>query len=237
MAFPFCFVILKRLEEPPKKGLKNGGKSIFHRSSHWWNVSSSSSIIQAVFIGELPVAPGEICILIYLSYILYITKFFIPLQWPHASFMGSSAVFAGQIQTHFTRHAAATAAARLFHLGCVEWMKNSLSSVVNFFFFTPHTTKFFFGVVRVKTRHLTGCPPTHFLSSSLLWFVLNFENCKRSISLTWKGCFVEDEWLTQLGEYGNCVLMLPTGRVESRWIYLWSSLNKTSSSRRQFLRK
>lgn len=122
-------------------------------------------------------APGEICILIYLSYILYISKFFIPLQWLHASFMGSSAVFAaGQIQTHFTRHAAA--AARLFHLGCVGWMKNLLSGVVNFFsflFFLPHTTKFFFlggGVVSVKSRHLTGSffPPLYFLSRSFFWY-------------------------------------------------------------------
>lgn len=78
----------------------------FFHSSHWWNVSSSSSIIQTVFIGELPVAPGEICILIYLSYILYISKFFIPLQWPHASFMRCSAVFSGPntftLQLHLT---------------------------------------------------------------------------------------------------------------------------------------
>lgn len=121
-----CFVIFffKSGGAPLWNGLKNEGKSVFHCSSHWWNVSSSSSIIQAVFIGELPVAPGEICILIYLSYILYISKFFIPLQWLHASFMGSSAVFAGQIQTHFTRYAAAAAAVRLFHLGCVGWMQN-----------------------------------------------------------------------------------------------------------------
>lgn len=46
------------------------------------------------FIGELPVAPSEICIVIYLSYILYISKFFIHLQWHHASFMTSSTVFA-----------------------------------------------------------------------------------------------------------------------------------------------
>lgn len=55
---------------------------------------SSSLIFQVIFFGELPKAPIEICILIYLSYILYISKFFIHLQWHHASFMSSSAVFA-----------------------------------------------------------------------------------------------------------------------------------------------
>lgn len=141
-------------------------------------------------------APGEICILIYLSYILYISKFFIPpLQWLHASFMGSSAVFAGQIQTHFTRHAAAPAP--LLHLGCVERMKNLWSGVVNFFFFpsSPHTTKFLaLSVSGVATSQ--AAPPTSTSLFSLplsLCFVVNFENCKRSISVTWKGCFVEDE--------------------------------------------
>ena len=105
------------------------GKSFFHSSTHWWNVSSFCSIIQVVFIGELPVAPGEICILIYLSYILYISKFFIPLLWPHASFMASSAVFTGQTQTHFTRLGAAVP--HLFHHECVRWMNNS-AAVVNF---------------------------------------------------------------------------------------------------------
>lgn len=159
-------------------------------------------------------APGEICILIYLSYILYISKFFIPLQWPHASFMDSSAVFAGQIPTHFTCHAAA----RLFHLGCVGWMKNLLSSVVKFSFLTPPSF-----------RHCQ-CQE----SSGLCWTL----KIAREASL-WpgKGCFVEGEWLTQLGEYGNDVLMLPTGQVKSRQIYLWSAFNKTSSSWGRVLKK
>lgn len=131
-------------------------------------------------------APGEICILIYLSYILYISKFFIPLQWLHASFMGSSAVFAaGQIQTHFTRHAAA--AARLFHLGCVGWMKNLLSGVVNFFsslFFCLTPPSFFFwegelSVSRVATSQARFSPPSTFSLAPSSGFVLNFfENCK-----------------------------------------------------------
>lgn len=37
----------------------------------------------------------------------YISKFFIPLQRLHASFMRSTAVFAGLIQPHFTCHTAA----------------------------------------------------------------------------------------------------------------------------------
>lgn len=98
-------------------------------------------------------ASGEICILIYLSYILYISKFFIPLQWSHASFMGSSAVFAGPIQTHLTHQAAA--GTQLLHLGCVESMKNVLSGVI-LFFFLSHTTTVS-RVISVKSRHLTGC--------------------------------------------------------------------------------
>lgn len=161
--------------------------------------------------------------------------------------MGSSAVFAaGQIQTHFTRHAAA--AARLFHLGCVGWMKNLLSGVVNFFsflFFLPHTTKFFFlggGVVSVKSRHLTGSffPPLYFLSRSFFWFcvelfrklqVKHLSDLEKAVFF-----FVEDEWLTQLGEYGNVVLMLTqrASRVESRQIYLWSAFNWTSWSQGEF---
>lgn len=111
-------------------------------------------------------APGEICILIYLSYILYISKFFIPLQWLHASFMRSSVVFAGQIQTHFTRQAAA--AARLFHLGCVGWMKNWLSGVVKKFFFSPHTTKFFWCRESPPHRLFFFPPPTFSLTLLLL---------------------------------------------------------------------
>lgn len=68
-------------------------------------------------------------------------------------------------------------------------------------------------------------------SSGLCWTL----KIAREASL-WpgKGCFVEDEWLTQLGEYGNDVLTLPTGQVKSRHIYLWSAFNKTSSSRGEF---
>lgn len=162
--------------------------------------------------------------------------------------MGSSAVFAaGQIQTHFTRHAAA--AARLFHLGCVGWMKNLLSGVVNFFsslFFCLTPPSFFFwegelSVSRVATSQARFFPPSTFSLAPSSGFVLNFfENCKWSISPTWKKLFffffVEDEWLTQLGEYGNVVLMLTqrASRVESRQIYLWSAFNWTSWSQGEF---
>lgn len=146
-------------------------------------------------------APGEICILIYLSYILYISKFFIPLQWLHASFMGSSAVFAGQIQTHFTRHAAA-AAARLFHLGCVGWMQNLLSGVVNFFFFFLLTPPSLWRCQCEESPPHRLVFPTFSLAS--FWFVSNFENCKRSISLTWKRLFCWG-WVTDT----------------IRWIWKW----------------
>lgn len=161
--------------------------------------------------------------------------------------MGSSAVFAaGQIQTHFTRHAAA--AARLFHLGCVGWMKNLLSGVVNFFsfFFLPHTTKFFFwegelSVSRVATSQARFSPPLLSLSLLLLVLCWTFSKIASEASLRpGKGCFffffVEDEWLTQLGEYGNVVLMLTqrASRVESRQIYLRSAFNWTSRSQGEF---
>lgn len=74
--------------------------------------------------------------------------------------------------------------------------------------FSPHHQMF---GTTVESHHLTCCLQ-YFLSP---FFVFNSKNCKRSISLTWKGCFVGSKRLTQLGEYGNEVLMLPTGRLES----------------------
>ena len=118
---------------------------------------------------------------------------------------------------------------RLFHLGCVGWMKNLLSGVVNFFFFfffaSYHQVSFFWwGVVSVKSRHLTGwlfSPPLYFLSHSFFWFcvelfrklqVKHLSDLEKTVFI-----FVEDEWLTQLGEYGNEVLMLTqrASRVET----------------------
>lgn len=80
--------------------------------------------------------------------------------------MGSSAVFAGQIQTHFTRHAAA--AAHIFHLECVAWMKNLLSRAVNFSSPTSSHHQVF-----LSSCNLTCCSPSFpFLGSSFFCFVL-----------------------------------------------------------------
>lgn len=91
------------------------------------------------------------------------------------------------------------------------------------FLLTPPS--FFFGIVSVKSRHaphrLFPPPPSY----SLFWFVLNLENCKRSISLTWKRLFCWG-WVTDTIRWiwKWCVDATPEGK--SRQIYLWSSFNK-----------
>lgn len=96
----------------------------------------------------------------------------------------------------------------LFHLGFVGWMKNLLSDAVHF---SPHTTP---SLSALSVSRVAMLLP-HLLFSlcfGLCW------TCKiaREASL-WPGkdCFVLDEWLTQLGEYGNDVLMLPRRQDKS----------------------
>lgn len=95
----------------------------------------------------------------------------------------------------------------LLQLACFTlgvWSEWKINCLVSFnFFFSSHHQIF---CSTVKRPHLTCC-----LFPLSFSFLLNSENCKRSISLTWKDCFVEDEWVTQLGEHGNDVLTLPTG--------------------------
>lgn len=89
--------------------------------------------------------------------------------------MGSSAVFAGQIQTHLTHHAAA--ATPRFHLRCVELMKNVSSSVVNFFFFfSPYTTELFFFLASSVSGVATsqGCSSKHSLLPFFFFFFFCF---------------------------------------------------------------
>lgn len=161
-------------------------------------------------------APSEICILIYLSYILYISKFFIPLRWLHASFMASSAVFAGQIQATFYMWGCSSLAPAV----PPPWKIDCLMLLI----FTPHTTIFFlFGAVSVlKVATHLASPPTPQPRLPFFWFVSTFKIAPRSISVTWKRLFfsVEDEWLTQLGDCGNDA----TTQVKANF-YLWSIIH------------
>lgn len=114
-----------------------------------------------------------------------------------------------------------------------------------FFFFCLSPPSFFFGRGSCRCQesppHRLVFPPP-LLSLSLLLLVLcwTFSKIASEASLRpGKGCFfffVEDEWLTQLGEYGNVVLMLTqrASRVESRQIYLRSAFNWTSRSQGEF---
>lgn len=225
---PFCFVIF--FKELPKKGLKMEGRAF-----------STAPLIDEMFPLPLqlfrpfslensqwhPVrfASWFICHISFIS----LNSLYLSSGPMHLS-CAPQQCLQGQIQTHFTRHAAA----RLFHLGCVGWMKNLLSSVVNFFLLTPPS------FCRCQCQE---SPPHRLLfpyflspSSGLCW---TLKIAKEASLWPGKGCFVEDEWLTQLGEYGNDVLMLPTGQVKS--IYLWGAFNKTSSSQggvsRNFIHK
>lgn len=116
--------------------------------------------------------------------------------------------------------------ARLFHPGCVGSMKNWLSDAVNFY--SSHHQVFLALSVSGVAMHLAGCfsfPFFLLLSSGLC----QLGEIARGASL-WpgKGCFVEDEWLTQLGEYGNDVMMPPRRQVKTN-LFMKCSWRKRSS--------
>lgn len=154
-------------------------------------------------------APGEICILIYLSYILYISKFFIPLQWLHASFMGSSAVFGGPIQAHFTCH---TAAASLPISPWVCRLDEKFIVRCHLIFFFSFTL-----LVSRVTMHLIGW--------SLLLLICGelSKLHKKHLSLTWKWLFCCG-WVTDIIRWiwKWCV----DATQKARQIYLWSTFNR-----------
>lgn len=107
---------------------------------------------------------------------------------------------------------------QLHHFTLGVWSQWKIYCLVSLIFFSfpsfPHTTKFL--ALSVSGVATSQAASPHISPSFFLCFVVNFENCKRSISVTWKGCFVEDdEWLTQLGEYGNGMSMVPTGQVKT----------------------